>query len=370
MRFHKPMNKCIVLNRFYAKKMLDDDNDGIDQDHDYLWQTFISPILNVYYKIFPHSQDKIEPYTKFTGDIQMYLSATRKPYRRPRMQYVLLFLALGFLICYFNWENYKSDYTVLSKIYKFMAYIQFFVFEYLVYYIAYALYFVKAPFVQLRDNLLSFWFGYYEINDILLPPPEYTADQPYTLIIDADMLYEDPPMVKRNGLDFFLAEASKYCEIITIHDTNAVTASGDLEEIDDGVYISYCLGHDLLDIHRNNFWPRINPPVPYLVELRRLNRDPRKVLVITSNRIIYAKCLDNVVPLTESQALWWDASDDSVLYDLIPIIQSIKLAVKEGIDIREEIKKYKGIDIVNVVKQARREGYENFSKGNLRSRSE
>jgi len=176
-----------------------------------------------------------------------------------------------------------------------------------------------APFVNpSREKLLPDW------------PPDYLnispdVPCPHTLVVDLDDTLVCATWdrrygwrhAKRPGADAFLREMSKYYEIVIFTSNIAGVADPVIHALDKEGYAMHRLYRDATRFVRGT----------HCKDLSRLNRDPRKIVVVDDDPRAVQLQPHNVVLVTPYN----DASkrDDTELEDLVPFLAAV---CNEGVD--------------------------------------
>ncbi|KAJ1453681.1 HAD-like domain-containing protein [Pelagophyceae sp. CCMP2097] len=198
---------------------------------------------------------------------------------------------------------------------------------------------MASPFVNpSRDKLLPDW------------PPEYLnisrdVPCPHTLVVDFDETLVCATWdrrhgwrhAKRPGADLFLREMSKYYEIVIF--TSQVAQVGDV--------LIHSLDKENCAMHRLYRDATKFVGGHHCKDLSRLNRDPRKIVVIDDNPLEMSLQPGNAVFVTPYK----DASDrtDTELEDLIPFLAAL---VNEGVkDVPHVISKFSANDAKTVARE-------------------
>ena len=167
-----------------------------------------------------------------------------------------------------------------------------------------------------------------------LPPP--AAQYMRTLVLDLDetLVHSDWRRergwrtFKRPGVDEFLRYISQFYEVVVY--TGQLSTYGDpiMERLDPNRYVPYRLYRDATLYESGKHYR----------DLKRLNRDLKKVLYISSD-IKNCTCPENAIQIKP----WKMEADDTTLLDLMPFLEMI---VRSQLpDVRVVVDSYKGKDI-------------------------
>lgn len=175
--------------------------------------------------------------------------------------------------------------------------------------------------------------------DKLLPDPlPFPYSRPYTLVLDLDQLLVASSwstshgwrIAKRPGLDYFLGYLSQWYEIVVFTTQPFFIVEKTLEKLDpDRRFIAYQLFRESCRLEDGKL----------VKDLRYLNRDPRKVVVIDTDPDHVSLQPENAVIL----APWTGNKDDRELVGMIPFLEAIGIYNVD--DVRKTIKAYEGSHI-------------------------
>jgi len=201
----------------------------------------------------------------------------------------------------------------------------------------------------------------------LLPDPlkEPYYQPPYTLVMELmDVLlhpvYDSVTgwrFKKRPGIDYFLSQVGPpMYEVVIFTTENGMTAHPLIQSMDSKGYIMYSLFRDSarykVGFSKGNIMkgemPKLDPY--YQKDLRFLNRDLKKVIMIDCDQKAFEKNPDNGLCIKK-----WDGStDDSTLYDLASLLRAI--AVSNVDDVREVVRYYNSKeDPIEAFKEAQKQ---------------
>ncbi|KAI9029273.1 HAD-like domain-containing protein [Hyaloraphidium curvatum] len=188
-------------------------------------------------------------------------------------------------------------------------------------------------------NISSFYKYYSEpVAEKLLPDPlPEPYNRPYTLVINLNdtLVHMDWKReygwraAKRPGIDYFIAYLSQLYEIVVFTSGMAHNAAPVLDKLDPYGYIMYRLYRDSTRYENGK----------YVKDLKHLNRDLSKVVVIDVNPEQLAEQPDNLITLSP----WTGDANDSTLLDIIPFLETLALSGVD--DVRPVLKSYQGKDI-------------------------
>lgn len=189
-----------------------------------------------------------------------------------------------------------------------------------------------------------------EVDDMLLPPPlPEPHSKPLTVLVDMRLFFSPyPGPTVRSGLDYFLAQASVFSEIVLVHNDSIQSVMELVDDIDGTGGISYMLGHqhwhvNSRDAGRMSMKMRGNPPR----DLRRLNRDLGRVVVLAyaeDGEWPYPRHPENLLRLRQSVKTWLRNPHDTDLFDIVPVLLHLSQVAQSGGDVRDEIQIYREID--------------------------
>lgn len=204
-------------------------------------------------------------------------------------------------------------------------------------------------FVNYHKRFLSHFNGMYDAlaapsQDYLLPPKNPNmCPSPYTLILEIeDVLIHSEwtsetgwRVRKRPGALEFLNYLFQYYEIVFFTDSPAMSAAPFATELNKYSPVSYFLFRD--STRYVNF--------KYVKDLRSLNRDLSKVVLIDTSDSHYSYTPDNGITIPK-----WDGNpNDRTLFDLMEFFETMATS---GIhDFRPVLKFYKGKDVVATFKE-------------------
>lgn len=172
--------------------------------------------------------------------------------------------------------------------------------------------------------------------DKLLPDPlPYPYSRPYTLVVDLDQLLVASSWstasgwrtAKRPGLDYFLGYLSQWYEIVLFTTQPFYVVEKIIEKLDpDRRYIAYQL-----------FRESCRQTDGKLVkDIRHLNRDPRKVIVLDINPEHVSMQPENAIVLEP----WKGDKNDRDLLGLVPFLDAIGIYGVD--DVRTTLRAYEG----------------------------
>ncbi|KAI9141092.1 HAD-like domain-containing protein, partial [Paraphysoderma sedebokerense] len=186
------------------------------------------------------------------------------------------------------------------------------------------------------SNLFSF-FSEPPIKKLLHDPLPEEYQRPYTLVISLDdtLVHTkwDPQhgfrIVKRPGVEKFLAYMSQFYEIVIFASSSCQAALPVIDQLDRLQATSYRLGRE------HTRW--INGKT--VKDLSYLNRDLSKVIIMDIDEDAFSQQPENAIKLEK----WAGDMNDTKLLDFIPFLQT--LAVSGISDVRPVLATYTGYDI-------------------------
>eukprot|EP00939_MAST-03C_sp_MAST-3C-sp1_P000099 g99.t1 len=204
------------------------------------------------------------------------------------------------------------------------------------------------PVYQMVSNLFNSQFGelYEPMTEKLLPdrPKNFPGHVP-VLVIDLEQTLVESAWdrrhgwrtVKRPGLDEFLETMQQYYEIVLFSPTSFAIADAVVEQLDpQQKYFRYRLYREST-LYKNG---------KYIKDLSRLNRPLSRTIIIDDDASAFQLHKENAIKVKPFKNI--NDNDDTTLQDLIPFL--VRLANKApSTDMREELKKYEGRDLVTVV---------------------
>ena len=172
--------------------------------------------------------------------------------------------------------------------------------------------------------------------DKLLPDPlPYPYSRPYTLVLDLDQLLVASKWdtsngwrtAKRPGLDYFLGYLSQWYEIVLFTSQPFYIVEKVIEKLDpDRRYIAYKLFRESCRQQDGKL----------VKDIRHLNRDPRKVIMLDVNPEHVSLQPENAIVM----APWMGNKEDRELMGLIPFLDAIGIYGVD--DVRATLKAYEG----------------------------
>ncbi|CCU98475.1 unnamed protein product [Malassezia sympodialis ATCC 42132] len=169
--------------------------------------------------------------------------------------------------------------------------------------------------------------------DSLLPDPlPYPYSRPYTLVVDLDQLLVASSWstshgwrtAKRPGLDYFLGYLSQWYEI------PFYVVEKTIEKLDpDRRYFAYQLFRESCRVHDGKL----------VKDIRHLNRDPRKVVLLDINPEHVSMQPENSIVLPP----WKGDKHDRDLLGLVPFLDAIGIYGVD--DVRNTLQAYQGLHI-------------------------
>ena len=172
--------------------------------------------------------------------------------------------------------------------------------------------------------------------EVLLPDPlPYPYSRPYTLVLDLDQLLVASSWspahgwrtAKRPGLDYFLGYLSQWYEIVLFTTQTFAQLEPVLDKLDpDRRYIAYQLFMESCRLHNGKL----------VKDIRHLNRDPRKVIMIDINPDHVSLQPENAIVMQP----WKGDKNDRELLGLVSFLDAIGIY---GVsDVRTTLKAYEG----------------------------
>lgn len=172
--------------------------------------------------------------------------------------------------------------------------------------------------------------------DKLLPDPlPFPYSRPYTLVVDLDQLLissywsssQGWRTAKRPGLDYFLGYLSQWYEIVLFTTQPFYLVEKIIEKLDpDRRYIAYQLFRESARLQDGKL----------IKDIRHLNRDPRKVIILDTNPDHVSLQPENAIVMEP----WRGNKDDRELIGLIPFLEAI--GIYNVADVRKALKAYEG----------------------------
>ncbi|KAF7721303.1 mitochondrial inner membrane protein required for protein import [Apophysomyces ossiformis] len=172
----------------------------------------------------------------------------------------------------------------------------------------------------------------------LLPDPvEGPFRRPYTLVINLDdtLIHSTWDRehgwrhAKRPGVDFFLSYMSQFYEIVIFTSQSSMNAIPILDKLDPYQYALYRLYREATRYIGGK----------YVKDLRHLNRDLNKVIIMDSNPDAFSLQPENGIALKP----WKGEANDNGLLSYIPFLEAI--AFLQPDDIRPVLARFKGENI-------------------------
>ncbi|CAI5458077.1 unnamed protein product [Closterium sp. Yama58-4] len=179
-------------------------------------------------------------------------------------------------------------------------------------------------------------------SDRLLPDLAPQEQHVYTLVLDLEgtLVHSDWKRdrgwrtFKRPGAEAFLERMAQFFEVVVFSDQLNLSVDPILDRLDQKGCIRYRLYRDGTLYTDGN----------YVRDLSKLNRDPNKVIYISSlPQSVLQK--ENLVPLPA----WKDTGADTALLDLLPFLECV--ARQRPADIRVVLQSYEGQDIPTAFKE-------------------
>ena len=172
--------------------------------------------------------------------------------------------------------------------------------------------------------------------EVLLPDPlPYPYSRPYTLVLDLDQLLVASSWspahgwrtAKRPGLDYFLGYLSQWYEIVLFTTQTFAQLEPVLDKLDpDRRYIAYQLFMESCRLHNGKL----------VKDIRHLNRDPKKVIMIDINPDHVSLQPENAIVMQP----WKGDKNDRELLGLVSFLDAIGIY---GVsDVRTTLKAYEG----------------------------
>ncbi|KDD72284.1 NLI interacting factor-like phosphatase, partial [Helicosporidium sp. ATCC 50920] len=180
-------------------------------------------------------------------------------------------------------------------------------------------------------------------SDALLPDLPPAARHVKTLVLDLDgvLVHSDWTRergwrtFKRPGVEDFLGTMAQYYELVIYTSQLPTYADPILDRLDPQRLVQYRLYRDSTQYVGGR----------HVRDLSKLNRDPRQVLLLTSDAHAYALQPDSAIKLQP----WKLQAQDTTLLDLIPFLEAIvRTAVP---DVRDVVKSYEGLDVAVAFKE-------------------
>jgi len=175
--------------------------------------------------------------------------------------------------------------------------------------------------------------------DSLLPDPlPYPYSRPYTLVVDLDQLLVASSWstshgwrtAKRPGLDYFLGYLSQWYEIVLFTTQPFYVVEKTIEKLDpDRRYFAYQLFRESCRVHDGKL----------VKDIRHLNRDPRKVVLLDINPEHVSMQPENSIVLPP----WKGDKHDRDLLGLVPFLDAIGIYGVD--DVRNTLQAYQGLHI-------------------------
>ena len=172
--------------------------------------------------------------------------------------------------------------------------------------------------------------------DKLLPDPlPFPYSRPYTLVIDLDQLLvasswstaQGWRTAKRPGLDYFLGYLSQWYEIVLWTSQPFYIVEKTIEKLDpDRRYFAYQLFREACRLQDGKL----------VKDIRHLNRDPSKVVILDINPDHVSLQPENAVIMEP----WKGNRDDRELVGMIPFLEAI--GIYHVPDVRKTLKAYEG----------------------------
>jgi hypothetical protein len=172
----------------------------------------------------------------------------------------------------------------------------------------------------------------------LLPEPlPAGAQKPLTLVLELDLIFHPPAeQIQRSGFEYFLTQASDFCEIVLVSDQRAKGIFEIMQGLDPLGLISFRLsGEHFYDEHTKYGEIDTYP----MRDMARLRRDLRHVVVVTSSPERYPRHGENVLYLQRNA--WHLERDDRALFELVPVL----LHLSQQPDVRQVLPRYDGLDV-------------------------
>ncbi|CAI5972848.1 unnamed protein product [Closterium sp. NIES-65] len=179
-------------------------------------------------------------------------------------------------------------------------------------------------------------------SDRLLPDLTPQEAHVYTLVLDLEgtLVHSEWKRdrgwrtFKRPGAEAFLERMAQFFEVVVFSDQLNLSVDPILDRLDQKGCIRYRLYRDGTLYTDGN----------YVRDLTKLNRDPNKVIYISSlPESVLQK--ENLVPLSA----WKDTGADTALLDLLPFLECV--ARQRPADIRVVLQSYEGQDIPTAFKE-------------------
>ncbi|CAI5486268.1 unnamed protein product, partial [Closterium sp. Naga37s-1] len=179
-------------------------------------------------------------------------------------------------------------------------------------------------------------------SDRLLPDLTPQEAHVYTLVLDLEgtLVHSEWKRdrgwrtFKRPGAEAFLERMEQFFEVVVFSDQLNLSVDPILDRLDQKGCIRYRLYRDGTLYTDGN----------YVRDLSKLNRDPNKVIYISSlPESVLQK--ENLVPLSA----WKDTGADTALLDLLPFLECV--ARQRPADIRVVLQSYEGQDIPTAFKE-------------------
>ena len=163
----------------------------------------------------------------------------------------------------------------------------------------------KTLVLDLDETLVHSSFQEVENVDIIIPVWFYIT---FTkVVLDGEEF--NVFVLKRPGVDKFLAEMCKYYEIVIYTASLSLYADPLLDELDPYGHISFRLFREHCTFLNNTF----------VKDLEQLGRNLKSVIIVDNSPVCYSLQPENAIPILT----WIDDQDDTMLNELTPLLKSL-----------------------------------------------